>query len=302
VRSPTVEIPTVEIPTRLLVFGMLDEHGAVTSADLGPVAAACGSGSEQLRSCLRRLVAEGVLERAGAGRSARYAATPAGLAALARQRERMRRAYALDGGVPAWDGTWHLVGFAIPETERPARDALRDRLVGLGGASIQGGLYASPHAWEPAVAAAAKELGVEGAVTIATTTELRVGGVAEPREIARRLWPLDEIAARYDAFVAHFRPALAALREMRARREALPDAAFLPGALAMAVAFQPAFDPDPLLPRALLPRRWPGAAARARLLESRRRARALRTAPGRPRLFQIVDHATPDRTPEEDTP
>jgi DNA-binding transcriptional regulator PaaX len=70
----------------------------------------------------------------------------------------------------------------------------------------------------------------------------------------------------------------------------------------MAVAFQPAFDPDPLLPRALLPRRWPGAAARALLLESRRRALALRTAQGRPRLFQIFAHDTPDRTPEEDTP
>ncbi len=58
--------PTVEIPTRLLVFGMLDEHGSVASADLAPVTAACGGGAEQLRSCLRRLVAEGVFERAGA--------------------------------------------------------------------------------------------------------------------------------------------------------------------------------------------------------------------------------------------
>lgn len=294
--------PTVEIPTRLLVLGMLDERGTVTSAELAPVAAACGSGTEQLRSCLRRLVAEGVLERDGAGRAARYAATPAGLAALARQRERMQRAYALDAGVPPWDDAWHLVGFAIPEAERAARDALRDRLLSLGGAAIQGGLYASPHAWEPAVSAAAKELAVEGAVTIATTTDLRVGGVREPRELARRLWPLAELGARYDAFVTRFQPALAALRSMRARREALPDAAFLPGALAMAVAFQPAFDRDPLLPRELLPARWPGAAARALLLDSRRRALALRAAQGRPRLFQIFDSDTPDPRPEEDTP
>ena len=294
--------PTVEIPTRLLVFGMLDEDGAVAGADLAPVAAACGSGAEQLRSCLRRLVAEGVLERTGTGRGAQYVATPRALAALARQRDRMRRAYALDGGDPRWDGVWHLVGFAIPEAERAARDALRDRVVGLGGAAIQGGLYASPHAWEPAVAAAAKDLGVEGTVTIATTTDLRIGGVREPRELARRLWPLAEIGARYAAFVQQFRPALAALRAMRARREALPDAAFLPGALAMAVAFQPAFDPDPLLPRELLPPRWPGEAARALLLESRRRALALRTAQGRPRLFQIFDSDTPDPRPEEDPP
>lgn len=281
---------------------MLDEHGAVARAELAPVAAACGSGPEQLRSCLRRLVAEGVLERSGTGRAARYVATAAGLAALARQRERMRRAYALDGGLPAWDGSWHLAGFAIPESERSARDALRDRLVGLGGAAVQGGLYAAPHPWEPEVTAAAKELGVEGAVTLATTADLRLGGVREPREIARRLWPLAAIGARYDAFVTQFRPALTALRGMRAPREVLPDAAFLPGALAMAVAFQPAFDPDPLLPRELLPRPWPGAAARALVLESRRRALALRTAQGRPRLFQLFDSDVPGEPAEANRP
>jgi len=284
-----VSRPTVSIPTRTLVLGMLDEDGSIRSEELAPVAAACGTGSEQLRSCLRRLVAEGVLAREGSGRGASYRATPIGLDALARHRSRLHRAYALDVGGAPWDGRWRLVAFAISEAERPARDQLRDRLLGLGGAAIQGGLYVSPHAWEAEVEAAAKELRVEGGVSFATTTDLAIGGLREPHALAPRLWPLDPLAARYRAFTERFGPVRAALEDMRSRRDRLSDAAFLPGALAMAVAFQPVFDADPLLPPALLPHPWPGRAARELLLVSRRLALALRAAQGRPRLFALFD-------------
>jgi phenylacetic acid degradation operon negative regulatory protein len=289
--------PTVGIPTRLLVLGMLGEDGSLRMDELVPIASACGSGPEQLRSCLRRLVAEGVLGRNGAGRRARYQATPAGLGAMHEQRARLRRGYDIDRGAARWDGLWHLVAFAIPESERAARDAFRDRLRILGGASIQGGLYVSATAWEPDVAAAAKEVGVEGFVTKATSDDLCSGGVREPRELARRLWRLDEVSARYAAFVALYAPVIPALSAMRARREALPDEAFLPGALAMAVAFTPCFDADPLLPAALLPQPWPGSAARELLIASRGLALELREAQGRPRLFHFFDEETTNSCP-----
>src|SRR4029453_4906188 len=161
--------PTVEIPTRILLFGMTGADGSLRMDELLPVAVACGSSAEQIRSCLRRLVAEGVFEREGTGRSASFHATPRGLAALEAQRERLRRAYDLHRGAAPWGGCWHLAAFAIPESERAARDAFRERLRVLGGAAIQGGLYVSPHHWEAEVAVAAKELGVEGFVTLATS-------------------------------------------------------------------------------------------------------------------------------------
>ncbi len=277
----------------MLVLGMLGEDGSLRLDELTPVADACGTGPEQLRSCLRRLVAEGALERDGAGRRARYQATPVCLEAMHEHRARLRRAYELDAGAGSWDGRWHLVAFAVPESERAARDAFRDRLRALGGASIQGGLYVAARDWEGEVAAAAKEARVEGFVTQATSVDLAVGGVGEAREIARRLWRLDEVAARYAAFVAHCAPVMPALAALRAHHVALPDAAFLPGALAMAVAFTPCFDADPLLPRALLPEPWPGTQARALLIESRRLALQLRAAQGRLRLFHFFDDATP---------
>ena len=36
----------------------------------------------------------------------------------------------------------------LPEAQREARGALRDAILALGGAPVQGGLYASAHAWE----------------------------------------------------------------------------------------------------------------------------------------------------------
>jgi len=286
---------TVEIPTRLLVLGMTGADGALRMEELAPVAAACGTSSEQLRSCVRRLVAEGVFEREGAGRSARYHATPAGLGALEAHHARLRRAYDLDRGAAPWNGRWHLAAFAIPESERAARDAFRERLRTRGGAAIQGGLYVSPHAWEADLARDAKELRVEGFVTFATSDDLAVGGVGEPRELARRLWRLDDVSARYRAFVARWEPLVPMLESMRARREALPDAAFLPGALAMAVHFAPCFDADPLLPASLLPQPWPGSRARELLLASRRLGLALREAQGRPRLFHFFDASVASR-------
>jgi phenylacetic acid degradation operon negative regulatory protein len=73
---------------------------------------------------------------------------------------------------------------------------------------------------------------------------------------------------------------------MKANHERLPDAFFLPGALAMGVDFQACFNDDPLLPPELLPRPWPGRNARELLLSSRRLALAIRKGQGRPALFR----------------
>ena len=274
--------PETIIPTRLLVFGMLRADGTVDAAELSPVAEACGRSREQLRSCLRRLIAEGLLTQTGNGQAARYDATPAGMVAVGSTIERTRLAYAQDAAGRGWDRHWRLVAFAIPESRRAARDSFRERLLALGGAAVQGGLYVSPHPWHKDVRAEASQLGVGDLVTVASTDDLEVGGERDPRELARLLWPVDELAAHYREFVESFSSVFDSLADLRARKERLPDAAFLPGALAMAVAFQNVFEVDPLLPPELLPRPWPGRAARDLLVRSRRLALAVREAHGRP--------------------
>ncbi len=288
---PVVVRTTGAIPTRVLVLGMAHEDGTIDAAELLPVAEACGQTAEQVRSCLRRLVTEGLFERSGTGRQARYRATPRGMAALGATVERTRLAYGQDAAGRGWDGRWRLVAVAIPEARRSARDALRERLRALGGAAIQGGLYLSPHDWHKDVVAIAERLEVADGLTLATTSELAIGGERDPVELARALWPIDELAKRYQEFCDHYEPVLDFLLEMRTRHEHLRDTEFLPGALGMAVEFQECFNADPLLPPELLPRPWPGRAARDVILKSRRLALALRQGQGQPALFRTYDDA-----------
>src|SRR3954469_793060 len=177
---------------------MAHEDGGIVGAELQQVAEACGQSPEQIRSCLRRLVAEGLFERKGRGTAARFEATAAGMAALGSTVARTRLAFAHDAAGRGWDRTWRLVAFAIPEARRAARDALRDRLLALGGAAVQGGFYVSPHPWHKDVRAEAERLGVGELVTVATTDDLDLGGERDPRELALRLWPVTRLAQRYD--------------------------------------------------------------------------------------------------------
>jgi phenylacetic acid degradation operon negative regulatory protein len=280
---------TVPIPTRVLVLGMAHEDGTIRAEELYPVAEACGQTPEQVRSCLRRLVSDGLFTRTGSGRHAVYSATEQGAAEMGGHRQRTRLAYAQDAAGRGWDRRWRLAAFAVPEARRSARDGLRDRLLGLGGAAIQGGLYVSPHPWEEDVRAEAKRLGLDQHLTLASTDELEVGGVRDPRQLAATLWPLDEVAGRYERFIADHQKVIEDLEGLRSRRERLPDATFLPLALAAGAAYDDCSTRDPYLPPELLPRPWPGRRARELVVRSWRLALTLRSEAGRPALFGAWD-------------
>jgi phenylacetic acid degradation operon negative regulatory protein len=280
---------TVPIPTRVLVLGMAHEDGTIRAEELYPVAEACGQTPEQVRSCLRRLVSDGLFTRTGSGRHAVYSATEQGAAEMGGHRQRTRLAYAQDAAGRGWDRRWRLAAFAVPEARRSARDGLRDRLLALGGAAIQGGLYVSPHPWEEDVRAEAKRLGLDQHLTLASTDELEVGGVRDPRQLAAALWPLDEVAGRYERFIADHQKVIEDLEGLRSRRERLPDATFLPLALAAGAAYDDCSSRDPYLPPELLPRPWPGRRARELVVRSWRLALTLRSEAGRPALFGAWD-------------
>jgi phenylacetic acid degradation operon negative regulatory protein len=278
-----------ELPTRMLVLGTARHDGVIVAADAFAVAEICGRSSEQVRSCLRRLVSEGLFAREGVGQRALYRPTEAGVAALLAFADRKRLALRQDSDRDPWDGRWHLVAFAVPEARRTARDALRDHFGRLGGAPIHNGLYVSPHGWERSVVRAAERLGVAAHVTTAATADLAVGGVSDPAALAARLWPLDRLAERYRRFVARWSTVPATLGDMRRHDLRMPDAAYLPGALAMALAFASCFDADPLLPPDLLPQPWPGREARDLLVRSHVLARAVRAEQDLPALFRTLD-------------
>ena len=97
----------LEIPTRVLVLGMTHDDGTILASELYPVAEACGQSADQVRSCLRRLVAEGLFTRTGEGREASFAATDEGMHALMAGLDRVRLAYSQDAAGKSWDRRWH---------------------------------------------------------------------------------------------------------------------------------------------------------------------------------------------------
>lgn len=282
----------VEIPTRMLVHALIREDGTVGADELHTVAATLGMSDQQVRLCVKRLVAEGRFTREGRGRRAVLHATEETTRALAPNADFLRHAFRQDAGLAPWDGVWHLAAFAVPEPARTARDALRETLVHLGGAPLQGGLYVCANAWEPYVEDAARRLGAHGALTLLSTTDLRRGGVREPAELARRLWPLHEVADRY-----HRLGRIARTRLDRLTGPAgLSPAEVLTVAVELAAELTRAMEPDPLLPPQLLPRPWPGTRAR----EVVARCWAVLSERGhgeaRPALFRLYADVTREAT------
>jgi len=230
---------------------MTSEARRLGADELYPVAEACGFSPAQERSCLRRMVAGRFFERTRSGRRAVFQATPSGLVALAAASQNVCLAYRQDQGAKPWDGQWRLVALAVPEARRDARAAIRDWLIELGAA----------------------------------------GGVSELRVLARMLWPIDDLAARYARFLDVNADAPARLEQRCAAGGGLDDAELIPAAFQMAALWRRCAQGAPLLPQELLPAPWPGSLGREVLLRSRRPALAARTRPGPLALFSQFDES-----------
>ncbi|MEU6263521.1 PaaX family transcriptional regulator C-terminal domain-containing protein [Saccharopolyspora shandongensis] len=245
-----------DVSTRTVVESMIRADATIDAGELYDVANALGMSDQQVRLCIKRLVAEGRFTHEGRGRKAILRATGATTSVLGPDLDFIRFMYEQDRGLAPWDGRWHLAAFAVPESARSARDAMRDTILRLGGAPIQGGLYVCANAWEDRIRAAAADLDVSDHVTTLTTTDLSIGTDTGARALAERLWPIDDIAEGHRRLLAVAEKTLPALRgASRTERLTL--------AISLAAEFTRAMEPDPLLPPQLLPQPWVGTAARA---------------------------------------
>ncbi|MFH9672231.1 PaaX family transcriptional regulator C-terminal domain-containing protein [Streptomyces sp. NPDC017405] len=272
----------------MLVHALIREDGTVGADELYTVANTLGMSDQQVRLCVKRLVAEGRFTHEGRGRKAELHATTDTMRTLAPNADFLWHAFRQDAGLAPWDGVWHLAAFAVPESARTARDALRETLVHLGGAPLQGGLYVCANAWEPYVEEAAHRLGAHGALTLLTTTDLRRGDTREPAELARCLWPLQEIADRYHLLSRVARPRLARLTGPAA----LSPAELLTIAVELAAELTRAMEPDPLLAPQLLPQPWPGTQARHLFARCWAALHERDQGEGRPALFRLYADIT----------
>jgi phenylacetic acid degradation operon negative regulatory protein len=190
-----------------------------------------------LRTAMSRLAADGWVIRERNGRSSFYRLAEEGRHAFDRA---TRRIYA--AGPPAWDGAW-TVAVAPPD----GAAELREKMEEAGFLRVEASVYLRPetrNAPDPADALA-------GMLVIH-------GNSAEHPEAMRMLWPSDEIAAAYRAFIEAHRPLLGAFRRSGSIRplDAMAARTLLVHDWRRIVLR------DPGLPLALLPRHWPGEEAR----------------------------------------
>lgn len=269
-----------DLTSRSFVLGMLPGGGVIRADRLYDVGAAVGFTVHQVRLCLARLVAEGALTQQGRGRGAVFTETERHRAATGPDVDYLRYAYLQDSGQLPWDGTWHLTGFTVEEERRELRNALRERVLALGGALLAGGMYVQAAAWEDELRDCAAGLGIADRLTLVTASELNVGGTRDNKEIAEALWPLGQLADGYRAFNARFGgPGSVSTGT---------DDAFA-RYIALTAAFEACIRPDPLLPSELVGEDWPGIEARRILQRMAGSFEALRETAGLPALFARYD-------------
>ena len=220
------------------VFGdaVVPRGGVLSTATLLSIMRAFRVSDSLVRTALSRLVAEGWFERWRLGRNSFYRLTPRGSREFKRATERI-----YTDPPHLWRGSFDLLLL-----DGADRQALRADLSARGYGILGPDLLIAPSGADKAVAAA----------------PLRLTASAPDRATARRLaqraWPLAEVGARYERFVATYSAAQGAI----AAGEAVSDLEALLVRILLIHDFRRAVLKDPLLPNELLPEPWPGRTAR----------------------------------------
>jgi phenylacetic acid degradation operon negative regulatory protein len=190
-----------------------------------------------VRTAMSRLAADGWLERNKVGRNSFYRLVRKG-----RQTFDTATRHIYDKQISDWTGRFELLLIGSSED----RDASRDALKNAGFGSPLPGVWVAPSG-VPVPEEAAR------AIRLEVSAEDDSG-----RRLLSESWPLDRTADAYLKFMKTFEP----LRGWIERREQLSDADAFTARVLLIHHYRRVVLRDPLLPTALLPRDWPGRAAR----------------------------------------
>jgi phenylacetic acid degradation operon negative regulatory protein len=231
----------------ITIFGdsIAPRGGAVTLGSLISLAHPFGLTERLVRTSVARLAGDSWLVARRDGRRSEYRITPTGRDRFAAA---TRRIY---GTIPdSWDGRWTLV--ILPPANGGRRQDVRDELRWLGFGQVSPGVFAHPN-WSVAEAREGLK-GVEGAaegLLLKSSSE----GSDSDRQLVAAGWDLGDLTRRYRKFLETFTPVADALGPT-----ATDEAAFIVRTL-LIHEYRKIHLQDPLLPPALLPVNWVGAAA-----------------------------------------
>ena len=190
-----------------------------------------------VRTAMSRLASDGWLERNKVGRNSFYR-----LAKKGRQTFDTATRHIYDPQISDWTGRFELLLIGSSED----RDASREPLKNAGFGSPLPGVWVAPS-------------GVPVPEEAAHAIRLEVSAEDDSgRRLLSESWPLDRTAEAYLKFMKTFEP----LRGWIGRREPLSDADAFTARILLIHHYRRVVLRDPLLPAALLPKDWPGRAAR----------------------------------------
>jgi len=232
------------------VFGdsIAPRGGTVWLGSLIRAMAEFGVNERLVRTSVFRLVKDGWLQSTQVGRRSFYSLSDEG-------REKFRAATHRIYGEPVtdWDGTWCLL--LLSNLDAGAREALRRECGWLGFGALSANVLAHPAPDASDLEVTLKRAGVNGDVVVIAGHTVKSDSAM--RKLAGSAWNLDDIDARYEAFVTMFRPLFAALQKTG---NVDPRTAFVARTL-LIQEYRKVLLRDPQLPQELLPAGWHGTAA-----------------------------------------
>jgi phenylacetic acid degradation operon negative regulatory protein len=223
----------------ITVFGdaIVPRGGAVWLGTLLEFFVMLGIDPGVVRTAMSRLTADGWFERTKVGRNSFYR-----LVQRERQTFDIATRHIYESPPSDWTGRFELLLIGNGEDRDAAREALRN--AGFG--SPVPGVWIAPS-------------GVPIPEEAASAIRLEVSAEDEAgRRLLRASWPLDRTAGAYLKFMKTFEP----LRSWIDRRGQLAAADAFAARILLIHHYRRVVLRDPLLPTALLPRDWPGRAAR----------------------------------------
>ena len=232
------------------VFGdsIAPRGGTVWLGSLIRAMAEFGINERLVRTSVFRLVRDGWLQSSQVGRRSFYSLTDEG-------REKFLAATHRIYGEPVtdWDGKWCLL--LLPNLDAGRKETLRRECGWLGFGALSANMLAHPAPDESDLEITLKRAGAAGDVVIMSGRTL--DSDVPMRRLVGTAWNLDDIDARYEKFVAMFRPVFAALKKAHTVD---PRTAFVARTL-LIQEYRKVLLRDPQLPQELLPAGWHGTAA-----------------------------------------
>ena len=235
------------------VFGdaIAPRGGTVWLGSLIKVMADFGVSERLVRTSVFRLVKDGWLESNQIGRRSYYSLTDQG-------RERFEQATHRIYGTPAsdWDGEWCLLLLSTLDTG--TREQVRKECGWLGFGPMSANVLAHPTPDMAELDVTLRRLGAADRVIVMRGRTVK--SETSMRQLTRSCWSLDDIDARYQAFVRSFRPLIKALNGKGRLSQLSEKSAFIVRTL-LIQEYRKVLLRDPWLPAELLPANWHGAAA-----------------------------------------